>query len=140
MPPIAAGQCRGISRHDADRHLATEHGELKARISSAHKVREEELVGLDFDARTLSLFDAESGKALLSEAMKECSDMAEVVLENVTKRFGSTLALDNVSLTVPDGSFVVLLGPTGAGKTTTLRMVSGSTRPTAARSPSAAGR
>ena len=51
--------------------------------------------------------------------------MAEVVLENVTKRFGDTVALDNVSLTVPDGSFVVLLGPTGAGKTTTLRMVSG---------------
>ena len=51
--------------------------------------------------------------------------MAEIVLENVTKRFGGTVALDNVSLTVPDGSFVVLLGPTGAGKTTTLRMVSG---------------
>ncbi|MGD9479786.1 ABC transporter ATP-binding protein [Shinella sp. G-2] len=51
--------------------------------------------------------------------------MAEVILENVTKRFGGTAALDNVSLEVPDGSFVVLLGPTGAGKTTTLRMVSG---------------
>lgn len=51
--------------------------------------------------------------------------MAEIVLENVTKAFGGTVALDNVSLTVPDGSFVVLLGPTGAGKTTTLRMVSG---------------
>jgi multiple sugar transport system ATP-binding protein len=51
--------------------------------------------------------------------------MAEIALENVTKRFGGTVALDNVSLTVPDGSFVVLLGPTGAGKTTTLRMVSG---------------
>lgn len=51
--------------------------------------------------------------------------MAEVRLENVTKTFGDTVALDNVSLTVPDGAFVVLLGPTGAGKTTTLRMVSG---------------
>ena len=51
--------------------------------------------------------------------------MAEVILENVTKRFGGTVALDDVSLRVPDGSFVVLLGPTGAGKTTTLRMVSG---------------
>ncbi|KNY16322.1 ABC transporter ATP-binding protein [Shinella sp. SUS2] len=47
--------------------LSTGHGELKARISSGHRVREDELVGLDFDARTLSLFDAESGKALLSE-------------------------------------------------------------------------
>ena len=51
--------------------------------------------------------------------------MAEVILKNVTKKFGNSVALDNVSLTIPDHSFVVLLGPTGAGKTTTLRMVSG---------------
>jgi multiple sugar transport system ATP-binding protein len=51
--------------------------------------------------------------------------MAEVRLERVTKKFDDTTALDDVSLTVPDGSFVVLLGPTGAGKTTILRMVSG---------------
>ena len=55
--------------------------------------------------------------------------MAEVVLANVTKTFGTQVALDNVSLTVPHGSFVVLLGPTGAGKTTTLRMVSGLDHP-----------
>ena len=42
-----------------------------------------------------------------------------------TKVLPCTNALDDVSLTIPDGSFVVLLGPTGAGKTTTLRMVSG---------------
>jgi multiple sugar transport system ATP-binding protein len=57
--------------------------------------------------------------------------MAEVVLSNVTKRFGQTLALDNVSMTIPDGAFVVLLGPTGAGKTTTLRVVSGLDTPDA---------
>lgn len=51
--------------------------------------------------------------------------MAEVQLTNVSKCFGDDVALDNVDMTVPDGSFVVLLGPTGAGKTTTLRMVSG---------------
>ncbi|SEN79539.1 carbohydrate ABC transporter ATP-binding protein, CUT1 family [Loktanella fryxellensis] len=51
--------------------------------------------------------------------------MAEVILNNVSKRFGPDTALDDVNMTVPDGSFVVLLGPTGAGKTTTLRMVSG---------------
>ncbi len=51
--------------------------------------------------------------------------MADIVLKNVTKRFGYTLALDAVSMRVPDGAFVVLLGPTGAGKTTILRMVSG---------------
>ncbi len=51
--------------------------------------------------------------------------MAEVVLERITKSFGETLALTDLSMTIPDGSFVVLLGPTGAGKTTTLRMISG---------------
>ncbi|WP_172292423.1 ABC transporter ATP-binding protein [Pseudoruegeria sp. HB172150] len=51
--------------------------------------------------------------------------MAEITLHNITKRFGATTALDDVSMTVPDGAFVVLLGPTGAGKTTTLRLISG---------------
>lgn len=55
--------------------------------------------------------------------------MAEIVLDQVSKTFGNTLALKNVSMTIPDGSFVVLLGPTGAGKTTTLRMVSGLDKP-----------
>src|SRR6056297_2924788 len=56
---------------------------------------------------------------------RECLVMAEVCLTGVTKRFGNDVALDDVTMTIPDGSFVVLLGPTGAGKTTTLRMVSG---------------
>jgi len=51
--------------------------------------------------------------------------MAEVRLEGVTKRFGATTAVDGLSFTVRDGEFVVLLGPTGAGKTTTLRLVAG---------------
>ena len=51
--------------------------------------------------------------------------MAEVTLSGITKTFGADTALDDVTMTIPDGSFVVLLGPTGAGKTTTLRMVSG---------------
>ncbi|WP_275786987.1 ABC transporter ATP-binding protein [Pararhizobium gei] len=55
--------------------------------------------------------------------------MAEIRLEGVTKTFGSHVALANMSMTVPNGSFVVLLGPTGAGKTTTLRMVSGLDHP-----------
>ena len=55
--------------------------------------------------------------------------MAEVTLTNVSKSFGEDVALDDVTMTVPDGSFVVLLGPTGAGKTTTLRMVSGLDKP-----------
>ncbi len=55
--------------------------------------------------------------------------MAEVSLSNVTKLFGAEAALNHVSMTVPNGSFVVLLGPTGAGKTTTLRLISGLERP-----------
>ncbi|MBT5569715.1 MAG: ABC transporter ATP-binding protein [Alphaproteobacteria bacterium] len=55
--------------------------------------------------------------------------MADVTLKGVSKSFGEETALDNVTMTVPDGSFVVLLGPTGAGKTTTLRMVSGLDKP-----------
>ncbi|MCK5912397.1 MAG: ABC transporter ATP-binding protein, partial [Desulfuromusa sp.] len=55
--------------------------------------------------------------------------MAEVILQNISKSFGSQVALADISLTIPDGSFVVLLGPTGAGKTTTLRMVSGLDKP-----------
>ncbi len=51
--------------------------------------------------------------------------MAEVVLENISKSFGNVKAVDGISMTIPDGAFVVLLGPTGAGKTTTLRLISG---------------
>jgi multiple sugar transport system ATP-binding protein len=55
--------------------------------------------------------------------------MAEVTLSKVSKAFGAQAAVADVSMTVPDGSFVVLLGPTGAGKTTTLRLISGLERP-----------
>jgi multiple sugar transport system ATP-binding protein len=51
--------------------------------------------------------------------------MAEVRLQGVGKRFGATRALDGLDLTIADGEFFVLLGPTGAGKTTTLRLVAG---------------
>lgn len=55
--------------------------------------------------------------------------MAEIVLRNVSKSFGATEAVKDLSLTVADGEFVVILGPTGAGKTTTLRLVAGLERP-----------
>ena len=51
--------------------------------------------------------------------------MATIELKNITKRFGSAMALNDVSFSVADGEFFVLLGPTGAGKTTTLRLISG---------------
>lgn len=57
--------------------------------------------------------------------------MAEVRLDGITKRFGAVAAVRSLSLTAADGEFIVLLGPTGAGKTTTLRLVAGLERPDA---------
>jgi putative spermidine/putrescine transport system ATP-binding protein len=51
--------------------------------------------------------------------------MSEVTLQNVTKRFDSTLAVDDVSLTIEDGEVMGIVGPSGCGKTTTLRLVAG---------------
>src|SRR5688572_4121186 len=46
-----------------------------------------------------------------------------IVLRHVTKRFGATAAVDNLSLEVPAGSIYGFIGPNGSGKTTTLRMI-----------------
>ena len=51
--------------------------------------------------------------------------MADVRLEQVEKRFGDVTAVTGIDLAVGDGEFVALLGPTGAGKTTTLRLIAG---------------
>ncbi|MCI0712478.1 MAG: ATP-binding cassette domain-containing protein, partial [Chloroflexi bacterium] len=51
--------------------------------------------------------------------------MTSVTLQSITKHFKDVTALDDVSISVDDGEFFVLLGPTGAGKTTTLRIIAG---------------
>ncbi len=51
--------------------------------------------------------------------------MADVVLENLTKKFGEVTAVKEVDLTIHDREFTVLLGPSGCGKTTTLRCIAG---------------
>ncbi|MFQ6018708.1 MAG: ABC transporter ATP-binding protein [Kiloniellaceae bacterium] len=51
--------------------------------------------------------------------------MASVKFKNVSKRFGSFMAVDNLTLEIRDSEFLVLLGPSGCGKTTTMRMVAG---------------
>jgi ABC-type Fe3+/spermidine/putrescine transport system ATPase subunit len=58
--------------------------------------------------------------------------MPSIELINVTKTFneGKVLAVDNISLKIDDGDYVFLLGPTGCGKTTTLRMIAGLENPT----------
>ncbi len=56
--------------------------------------------------------------------------MAHIQLKNITKRFGAHTALRHLDLDIADGEFFVLLGETGAGKTTTLRIIAGLEKPT----------
>jgi len=51
--------------------------------------------------------------------------MRNIRLEHVSKAFGDDIILDNLSLTIPSGSFFALLGPSGSGKTTLLRLIAG---------------
>jgi multiple sugar transport system ATP-binding protein len=57
--------------------------------------------------------------------------MASISLEGISKRFGDVTAVDDMHLDIADGEFFVLLGPTGAGKTTTLRLIAGLETPDA---------
>jgi ABC-2 type transport system ATP-binding protein len=56
-----------------------------------------------------------------------------IEVENLTKRFGKTVAVDDLSFKVREGAITGFLGPNGAGKTTTLRIILGLVRPTAGR-------
>jgi multiple sugar transport system ATP-binding protein len=51
--------------------------------------------------------------------------MATIAFEHITKKFDETVAVDDLSIDVPDGEFLVLVGPSGCGKTTALRMLAG---------------
>src|SRR5215469_5415773 len=53
------------------------------------------------------------------------SEVAQVRLSGVSKRFGAEPVVDDVSFTAEAGSLVVLLGPSGCGKSTTLRLIAG---------------
>lgn len=77
-------------------------------------------------------------KSLATQATVVCrqadptsqNTMSTLVLENLTKQYGSAAAVEDVSFTAPSGSFTVLLGPSGCGKSTTLRMIAGLDTPT----------
>ncbi len=59
--------------------------------------------------------------------------MANVTIENVTKKFGNVTAVKNLNLQVDDGEFLVVVGPSGCGKTTFLRLLAGLEKVTAGR-------
>ena len=59
--------------------------------------------------------------------------MPEIILTDVTKRWGSFYAVDHLSMKIENNAFVTLLGPSGCGKTTTLRMIAGLETPTSGR-------
>lgn len=56
--------------------------------------------------------------------------MSYLVLNNLTKRYGTAVAVENLTLSIKKGEFVSLLGPSGCGKTTTLQMIAGFVEPT----------
>lgn len=60
-------------------------------------------------------------------------NVEDLHLSNLTKKFGDVAAVDDLTLTIPAGSFFALLGASGCGKTTTLRMVAGLEDPTSGR-------
>ncbi len=56
--------------------------------------------------------------------------MPEIILKNISKKWGGFTAVENLDLVIEDGAFITLLGPSGCGKTTTLRMIAGLETPT----------
>ncbi len=117
--------------------VTTEHGPLKARLPGNVQRRRRRHRRPSLPRRAaVAVREGERPRDRRPRSGREAR-MADVALSGVTKRFGETLAVDALDLTIADGEFVVLLGPTGAGKTTTLRLVAGLERRTPARSRSA---
>ena len=58
------------------------------------------------------------------------AEHGDVEIRGVTKRFGPTVAVEDINITIPDGSYCCLLGPSGCGKTTLLRIIAGHEVPT----------
>jgi len=65
-----------------------------------------------------------------SPAPSRANGSGEVAVVGVTKRYGETTAVRDLSLTIPHGAYCCLLGPSGCGKTTILRMIAGHEKPT----------
>ncbi len=111
--------------------LDTANGPLKARAPAGQVARPGETVGPQLRRPHHHALRCRLRSRPVFRTARGCALMAEVSIISVSKRFGATQATDGVSLTIPDGAFVVLLGPTGAGKTTLLRLIAGLERPDA---------
>ena len=101
---------------------ALEHAPAPAELQPVPLPAPEPTTTLDPEAlaAAVSLDEAATAAAASANAL---------VLRSVTKRFGSTVAVDGIDLTIPAGTFYGLVGPNGAGKTTTLSMIAGLLEP-----------
>jgi ABC-2 type transport system ATP-binding protein len=73
---------------------------------------------------------ATAERATAPDPPASSSTSAAVVVDSVTKRFGDEVAVDDITLTVPVGTILGVIGPSGAGKTTLVRMLTGALGPT----------
>ena len=62
---------------------------------------------------------------MLNHRKKDKEEPPVIEVKNVTKKYGSFVAVDNISFTINDGEVVGFLGPNGAGKSTTMNMITG---------------
>lgn len=130
---------------------ATEDAESPAKSAAASDIIRSRFAGLGSavgsalrSLRARAVAVGEPGLDVVEAATPEASTEAAVVAETelagkrgvielagLSKRFGDTVAVNDIALTVPAGSFYGIVGPNGAGKTTTLSMITGLLRPDA---------
>ena len=69
------------------------------------------------------------GKTNTTTGSSKSNSPSTLTIENLCKSFDGTNVVNNVSFEIPDGHIFTLLGPSGGGKTTTLRMIAGFEKP-----------